>query len=583
MKRLKPVDVVIAGGGWTGLLMAKEITHRTSLSVVVLERGPARKSSEYATGMDELDYVVRLRMMQNLADETLTHRHSSKATAAPVRQYGSFQPGTGTGGAGEHWGALSFRFTPEVFRLASHLRERHGESKLPPGIAAQDWGVGYDELEANYYRAEQMMGVCGKAGNLKGVKVEGGNPFEGPRSNEYPLPPHKTTYVTEEFRKACIDLGHHPYPAPTATASQTYKNPDGVTRTGCLYCGYCTRFGCMVGAKSQPTNTLMPLLVGKKNFTLRNGCQVRRMIHKNGRAEALQYLDEKGQEVEQPARIVILGSWTLNNTRLLLMSKLGDPYDPITGKGVVGRNLTHQVSANTRFFLNRNLNNFMGSGGLGYGIDDFDGDNAFDPATSLLRGGTMRVTSTGEGPVAGFGRVPPGEVEAEWGSEWKKAALKWYDKSSSVAFEGGHFPYRQNYLDLDPTYTDKYGDPLIRLTLDWTDHERAQTNMAIKAGSAIAKAMGAKVGETRGVGNRYSVTFYQSTHVQGGTIMGSDPSTSVVNPYLQHWQMPNLFMTGGSTFPQSGSGNPTLTIIAMTYRSVDALIDRYLKTPGALA
>jgi gluconate 2-dehydrogenase alpha chain len=532
--------------------------------------------------MDELDYAIRLRMMQNLSDETLTHRHSARASAVPVRQYGSFQPGTGTGGAGEHWGALSFRFAPDVFQLATHLREKHGESKLPANIAAQDWGVTYDALEANYWRAEQMMGVCGKAGNLKGVKVEGGNPFEGPRSNEYPLPPHKTTYVTSLFRQACVDMGHHPFPVPTATASQTYRNPDGVTRSGCLYCGYCTRFGCMIGAKSQPTNTLLPLLTNKKNFTLRNGCQVRRVIHRDGRAEALQYTDSSGEEFEQPANIVVVGSWTLNNTRLLLMSKIGEPYDPNTGKGTVGKNLTHQVSANVRFFLDKPLNNFMGSGGLGFGIDDFDGDNAFDPASGLLRGGTMRVTSSGEGPLASFGRTPPGETSSEWGAEWKKAALKWNDKSSSVAFEGGHFPYRQNYLDLDPVYHDKFGDPLIRLTLDWTDHERAQTDMAIKAGSAIVRAMGGKLGDTRGVGSKYSVTFYQSTHIQGGTIMGASPDRSVVNPWLQHWQMPNLWITGGSTFPQSGSGNPTLTIIAMTYRAADALIDRYLKQPGHL-
>ena len=94
--------------------------------------------------------------------------------------------------------------------------------------------------------------------------------------------------------------------------------------------------------------------------------------------------------------------------------------------------------------------------------------------------------------------------------------------------------------------------------------------------------MGAKVGETRGVGARYSVTFYQSTHIQGGTIIGASPESSVLNPWMQHWQMPNLWMTGGSTFPQSGSGNPTLTIIAMTYRAADALIDRYLKHPDVL-
>src|SRR6185312_11531294 len=455
--------------------------------------------------------------------------------------------------------------------------------EAPANIAAQDWGVTYEELEPYYWKAEQLMGVCGKAGNLKGVKVPGGNPFEGRREHEYPLPPHKSTYVTALFQKAALDLGYHPYPAPTAPASQTSRNPAGVTRAGCAYCGYCTRFGCMIGAKSQPTNTLMPLLANRKTFTLRNGCQVRRVLHRDGRAEGLMYLDTTGEETEQPARIVILGSWTLNNNRLLMMSRIGEMYDPATGKGTVGRNLTHQVSANTRFFLDKPLNNFMGSGGLGFGIDDFDADNAFDPAKSLLRGGTMRVTSTGEGPLAAFGRTPPGEVEAEWGAEWKKAALKWYDKSSAVAFEGGHFPYRQNYLDLDPTYTDKFGDPLIRLTLDWTDHERAQTDMAIRVGSQIARAMGATVGETRGVGARYSVTFYQSTHVQGGTIIGSSRETSVLNPWMQHWQMPNLWMTGGSTFPQSGSGNPTLTIIAMTYRAADALIDRYLKHEGALA
>src|SRR6185503_2593998 len=146
---------------------------------------------------------------------------------------------------------------------------------------------------------------------------------------------------------------------------------------------------------------------------------------KAGRTEALQYIDALGQEVAQPAGIVIFGSWTLNNTRLLLMSKLGEPYDPATDKGVVGRNLTHQVSANVRFFLDKPLNSFMGSGGLGFGIDDFDGDNVFNPTTGLLRGGTMRVTSGGEGPLAGFGRTPPGETASDWGAEWKKAALKW--------------------------------------------------------------------------------------------------------------------------------------------------------------
>src|SRR5271154_4104160 len=339
MPQLKPVDVVIAGGGFVGLTLAKEITARTSLSVVVLERGHTRKLADYATGMDELDYSLRFRMMQNLAEETATHRHSARATAVPIRQYGSFNPGTGVGGAGEHWGGISYRFYPEGFRLATFLREKYG-SRLPENLTVQDWGVTYDDLEPNYWRSEQLIGVGGKAGNLQGKKIDGGNVFEGPRSHEYPNPPHKKTYVTTVFEKAVRELGYHPYPVPTATLSQNYTNPDGVSRAACTYCGYCTRYGCMIGAKAQPTNVLMPVLLKRKNFTLRTGCSVRRVVHRNGKAEGLSYQDASGAEMIQPASIVILASWTLNNARLLMLSKVGEAYDPATGKGTTGKNLT---------------------------------------------------------------------------------------------------------------------------------------------------------------------------------------------------------------------------------------------------
>src|SRR5580704_2242719 len=145
MQRLKPVDVVIAGGGFVGLTLAKEITARTSLSVVVLERGHARKLADYANGMDELDYSLRFRMMQNLAEETATHRHSARANAVPIRQYGSFNPGTGVGGAGEHWAGLSYRFYPEDFTLATFLREKYG-ARLNENLLAQDWGFTWEDI-----------------------------------------------------------------------------------------------------------------------------------------------------------------------------------------------------------------------------------------------------------------------------------------------------------------------------------------------------------------------------------------------------------------------------------------------------
>src|SRR5579863_766531 len=584
MQQLKPVDVVIAGGGFVGLTLAKEITARTSLSVVVLERGQPRKTADYATGMDELDYSLRFRMMQNLAEETATHRHSPRASAVPIRQYGSFQPGTGVGGASEHWGAISYRFYPEAFRLAAHLRERFGAARLSEDLAIQDWGISYDDIEPYYWRAEQLIGVGGKAGNLQGKKIAGGNVFEGPRSHEYPNPPHKMSYATTVFEKAAGELGYHPYPVPTATLSRAYTNPDGVSRAACVYCGYCTRYGCMIGAKAQPTNILMPVLAKRKNFTLRTGCSVRRVVHRDGKAEGLTYLDASGAEMHQPASIVIVASWTLNNARLLMLSKLGEQYDPATGKGTVGRNLTHQVSQNTRVFLDKPLNAFMGTGGLGIGISDFDGKEGLDASPGVLRGGNIRLMSTGEGPIASFGMIPPGEAQSDWGSDFKKAALAWHDRVAAISTEAEHMAYRQNFLDLDPTYTDKYGDPLMRLTLDWTEHERAQGAMLTKVHAQIAKAMGGRAAppNSRQL-ERYTVTQYQSTHVNGGAIMGSSPERSVVNPWLQHWQVPNLWVAGGSAFPQNGSGNPTLTILALTIRAADGLIDRYMKHPGGLA
>src|SRR5262249_5314575 len=152
-----------------------------------------------------------------------------------------------------------------------------------------------------------------------------------PRSHEYPNPPHPKTLLLTLFEKATLELGYHPFPTPAATLSRTYQNPDGISRPGCAYCGYCSRFGCMIGAKAQPTNTLLPIILKHRTVALRKGCNVRRVLHRDGRATGLLYVDEKGVETEQPAHIVILASWTINNARLLMLSRIGDPYDPATG------------------------------------------------------------------------------------------------------------------------------------------------------------------------------------------------------------------------------------------------------------
>jgi gluconate 2-dehydrogenase alpha chain len=587
VKNLPKTDAVIIGGGWTGLLMAKELAARTPISVVVLERGAPRHKEDYVAGMDELDYNVRFRMMQDYSLQTATLRYTTRDRAIPIRQLGSFMPGQGTGGAGEHWGAVFPRFVPDVFELLKSTTEKYGAKKLPADHSVVDWGITWKEIEPYYARADKLVGSSGKAGNLQGKLIAGGNIFEGPRSEEYPTPPTKQPYYASLFGDAAKSLGYHPYPNPAATLSAAYTNPDGISRPGCMYCGFCDRFGCMIGAKAQPTNTLLPLIEKQKSVSLRNGCWVRRIVYEKangGRATGVNYIDANGEECFQPADLVFLGTWTIHNTRLLLLSGIGEPYDPNTGKGVVGRNLTHQVSFTpAQAFFDKQLNRFMGAAPAGTRIGDFDGDSFDHSTVPFVRGGTFAGTGTGFQPIVGFGTVPP-SVKARWGAEWKKAAVYWYDRVGAVSFSGEHIAYKDHFMDLDPTYKDHLGDPLIRLTLDWKDNERKMVEFAIVKGVEIARAMGAKEIAATDIATykHYDTRRYQSTHVQGGTIMGPSPEHSVVNTYGQHWQAPNLFIMGASMFANNGSANPTPTVLAFTYRTADAVIDRYLKKPGPL-
>jgi gluconate 2-dehydrogenase alpha chain len=166
MKTLPAVDVVIVGGGWTGLLMAKELGSRTALSIVVLERGGPRKVSDYVSDMDELDYAVHHRMMQDFSKEAFTIRHSTSDRAYPLRQLGNFLPGTGVGGAGEHWSGLCKRFVPNCFEALSKTIERYGAKKLPEDHSIQDWGITYDDLEPYYAHAEQLLGTLARQGTF---------------------------------------------------------------------------------------------------------------------------------------------------------------------------------------------------------------------------------------------------------------------------------------------------------------------------------------------------------------------------------------------------------------------------------
>ena len=582
--RLKPVDAVTVGVGWTGGIVAAELT-KAGYHVVGLERGEYRNTNpdfEVPQIHDELAYAVHHKMMQDPAKYTYTFRNNTDQSALPIRYLTGFLPGDGVGGAGVHWNGQTWRFLPWEFELRSRTVAKYGAARMN-GLESRDWGITYRELEPYYDRFEYQAGICGKAGNLHGTLQRGGNPFEGPRAREYPNPPMKTSYAGHLFTLAAKKLGYHPFPQPSANVVRPYKNPDGAQFGACVYCGYCERFGCEMSAKASPQLAVLPVAVKTGRYELRPFCNVTKVnLDSSGkRAVSVTYVDSLGREFEQPAEMIFLTSYILNNVRTMLVSGIGKPYDPATGEGVVGRNYAYQMNTGgSYFFDDKVFNSFMGAGAMGIAFDDFNGDNFDHRDLDFIGGAYFLCGSTGARPIQ-YHPVPPGTPA--WGSQWKKQVVKYYDRVIGVNASGGVQAYRGNYMDLDPTYRDAYGLPLLRITFDWGPNELNQSKYMAQVLKKIGSALGAKITAAAPRTGHYNSTIYQSTHNTGGTTMGSDPKTSALNKYLQSWDVHNLFILGAGAFPQNAAYNPTDTVCALAYFNVDNVIKKYIKNPGPMA
>jgi gluconate 2-dehydrogenase alpha chain len=581
-KRLAAVDVVIVGFGWTGAIIAKELSDN-GLQVLALERGEFRNTiPDFSPTFiqDELRYAVRNSIFEQPDRETITFRNDLSQEALPMRHLGSFRPGAGAGGAGVHWNGQTWRFQPTDFELRSHITQRYGAKFIPADMTIQDWGVTYADLEPHYDRFEYLCGISGKAGNIGGKIEEGGNPFEGPRKREYPLPPLKRSAATVLFDEAARKVGFHPFPCPAANTSKPYKNIYGVQLGECTYCGYCEWFGCGNYSKSSPQITVFPVLMGRDNFELRTRCDVTRvnLDDTRKRATSVTYVDTAGREFEQPADLVVMCAYATHNVHLLLLSGIGEPYDPVANKGVVGRNYAYQITSSVDVFVDEILNPFMGAGALGQGVDDFNSDLFDHGPHGFIGGGYLALWTTGGRPILQH-NLP--KDTPKWGSAFKRALAENYLKSASIATHGSVMSYRDAYLDLDPTYRDVYGNPLMRLTFDYHTNEHKMSDFLTDRATDVAKAMRTRSIHPKKREGRYSIVPYQTTHNTGGAIMGVDPKTSVVNRFLQTWDVPNVFVMGACLFPQNAGYNPTGTVGALTYWGVDAM-RKYLQNPGPL-
>jgi gluconate 2-dehydrogenase alpha chain len=585
--KLNEVDVVIVGLGWTGGILAKELTE-AGLKVVALERGGMRTTAQdFAVPLirDELRFSSRHDLMQDTAKDTLTIRNNPSQEALPMRRLGSFLPGEGVGGAGVHWNGHTWRWTDMEFKVRSLYEERYGKNYIPADMTIQDWGITYAELEPYYDKFEYVAGVSGKAGNIRGQIQAGGNPFEAPRAREYPLPPLQPSLACDMFREAAQNVGYHPFPRPTANASRAYTNPDGATLGACQYCGFCERFGCEANAKGSPHITVIPIAMRNPNFELRTHAWVTKVLKDSGgkRVTGVTYTNVlNGEEFEQPATLVLLCAYAINNVHLMLLSGIGQPYDPVSQQGVIGKNYCYQTGASANlFFEGKYFNPFISTGGLNVVVDDYNTNWEVDRAKHGYVGGFNISGGMFHGRPISYRPVPRGTPS--WGKAWKAATAKWYQAAMNIGSSGSVMSNRYNYYDLDPTYRNAFGLPLMRMTFDYKENEHKMGRHAAQLINDIAKSMNPTTFNPASARTEpWTVVPYQSTHNTGGTIMGTNPKNSAVNKYLQSWDCHNLFIMGACAFPHNSAYNPTGPVGALAYWTADAISNRYMKNPGPL-
>jgi gluconate 2-dehydrogenase alpha chain len=570
---LEKTDVVIVGMGAVGGIVAAELG-KAGMKVIGLERGPRLTTADF-NPHDELRYFQRQELRPNWKRSPVTWRlnASTRATPMPILNYGN-QAGGGT----VHYGTLSWRFHEDDFRARSQTIERYGASAIPQDSSLADWPLKYSDLEPFYDRAEYELGVSGKAGNLQGRKIDGGNVFEAPRSRNYPLPALLMDQSAVLFEAGAKKLGYHPFSSPRAILSQPYND-----RPSCTYCGFCQGFGCHVGAKSSILVTKLLEADKTGNFKLLTGATCYHVNTDNsGRATGVSYYGPDGSDNTIEAEVVILAPFIYDNTRLLLISKTGKfPNGLANSSGQLGKHVMAHLGPKVfASFDDRFVNIYMGPSAQKHSLDDFNGDNFDHSGMGFIRGAQISVTPADleAGPIGTSIAMNPPPGTPRWGAAYRDFFAKYFARHAAIVAQTENLPYADQTIDLDPDVRDQWGMPAPRVTYDWRrPNELARVEYLYQKLEGIGRAMGASQVWRAPQGNGAP-----GAHHEGGTRMGNDPKTSVVNRYGQTWDIPNLFLIGSSTFPTMSGFNPTLTIQALAYMSADAIAKRYKSKPGPL-
>jgi len=533
-----PVDFLVIGAGAAGGVVAKELAV-AGFQVVVLEQGPYLREKDYSH--DEIKYTFEPGLTNDPKVQPVTYR---KSEADPARPMKAIEYGRQVGGGSVHFTANYWRFHESDF----HERSLYGEVG---GADLADWPISYADLEPYYTEAEYDLGISGLAG---------ANPFEGPRSKPYPLPPMPVKSSGVLFDRAAKKLGLHPFPAPVAILSQPYRG-----RGACVNCGFCESFGCEMRAKSSTLVSVIPTAEKTGRCEIRSDCYVRKIETDGaGRATGAIYFDRNRREIFQRAKAVFVCANGAETPKLLLLSKSKRfPQGLANSSGIVGKYLMWDNGGEAQGVFEHPLNEYKGiqvtrlihdyyaadSKRGFYGGAGIDARFDFYPAGFALHG------------------LPPDAPK--WGSEYKRMFETYFNRTMMLLAHTTSLAMAKSTITLDPEVKDAWGLPAIRVTYDYHPDDRATMKWMLERQIEILEAAGAKKTWSQ---SWDVVDNMPSRHLMGTCRMGNDPATSVVNAYSRAHDVPNLFLVDGSNFVTSARQQPTATIQALAYRAADYAI-----------
>jgi gluconate 2-dehydrogenase alpha chain len=591
------VDVCLLGLGVAGGIIAAELA-TAGYSVVGIEKGPYWDyESDFAlTKYDEWGIMMLRKFDHPLPMFTYSLRNNSDQMAMPVRRYTMDQfiaAGHGVGGMAQHYAGMMGRFGPWAYTMQSETASKYGAdflSTIDPTNDIQDWPMTYNDYEPYYVEFEKAWGITGT----------NQGPFQ-PMSQNFPLPPHPYSNVGSIGFSALEGMGYHPYPLPTALASQAYVNQYGIQSNACVYDGWCAEpcnFVCEVGAKSNAAYRTIPAAISSGNFNMALNSFVFRLDvdSSTNMITDVRYYDPAGNVHVQPAKVFYNGLWGFNLVRLMLLSGLGTPYNPTTVTGSLGRGTQFGTPppnvASVTGTLNIGANLYPAGNAEGGAVDILDlADDNFDhTGLNFIGGGMLRMgVYPGSGPANL--EIASGVGAASMGSKFKASLKNYYLPTTTpitLSMDGPELPDTRWNIDLDPHYTDVYGDPIARWTYNFGNNAyNAAAYLSGSLSSPAAKIL-QKMGcvdltANAGISSGQIPMDTWPAHIRGGCRMGKDPSSSVMNMYGQMWSYQNLF--GGGEITDTTGDNTTIggthPMGAALYVHAEG-IKKYLQSPELL-